>query len=72
MEPDRLEKGIRFGCGATMGLLLGFVIALKFLLVSLSAISIFVIVGAIGGGVLAVIYGDYFWRMLPDWLKWLI
>ncbi len=70
-EPDNLEKVIRFGCGALIGLAIGFLITLRFIL-SIELGFAAVISVALAGicGLLAVKHGDEFWYSLKDWLGW--
>jgi hypothetical protein len=65
-QPDRLEKGIRFGCG----FLLGSLVALGALLPLVSGRSIvaWCLVGGLLFGYLAMRFGDRFWERISRWL----
>ena len=58
---DRSERGIRFGCGLVVGLVLGFFFAIR-------AFSNFVLPAAVAAGLalglLSAVYGDRFWYAL--------
>ena len=70
-QPDKTEKAIRFGCGASFGFIFVFYLADVWLeLSSFFAWVIAAVLIAFIFGVLAVKYGDYFWGRLKDWLWW--
>jgi hypothetical protein len=71
-EPDNFEKGIRFGCGGLLGLVLGLYFATRHYLRSENIIiSIAIFAGTIlGCGFLAMIKGDQFWYSLKDRFWW--
>ncbi|OPY73021.1 MAG: hypothetical protein A4E64_02718 [Syntrophorhabdus sp. PtaU1.Bin058] len=69
MRPDRLEKGIRFGCGSLLGIGLGIIVFFRFFLGHLSWI-IPCLVGAVVCGFLAMRYGDNFWRKAIRYWYW--
>ena len=70
-EPDRTEKGIRFGCGFTFGLLVGFFTAARYIYQSVGWLATVTFAVAILCGFLAMQYGDEFWYSLKDWFWWL-
>lgn len=71
-EPDRQEKGTRFGCGALVGVPLGISLAMDWLRNdSMPAGVLVVIASAVLIGFLAMRYGDYFWeKILPRIVRW--
>jgi uncharacterized membrane protein len=63
---DRLEFGLRFGCGFLFAVV--FVLSLGLF----ESLGVFVVLSGILGlifGLLAAKYGDRFWRFLSDWLR---
>jgi hypothetical protein len=64
-EPDRLEKGVRFGCGTLFGLIIGFVWAIQSALDFAVSWILLPLALALVCGFLAAKYGDDFWH------KWL-
>ena len=64
--PDRLEKGIRFGCGfvfgcvVTLGAVASFIDELALVASCLAVPALF--------GYLAMKYGDRFWERISRWL----
>ncbi len=64
MEPDKSEKRIRFGCGFTFGLVVGFFGAARHIYSSAGGITAGAFVTAILFGWLAMKYGDRFWESL--------
>ena len=68
--PDRLEKGIRFGCG----FLLGVATAIGALLTTLwrlqSVVAACVLVGLLCG-YFAMRFGDRFWDFVLRWWPWI-
>ena len=68
LRPDPTEKKIRFGCGASLGLVIGVGAALT--LHGSTAIVLMILIPIILFGVLATKYGDRFWCWIKDWL-WL-
>ena len=70
-EPDKLEKVIRFGCGALIGLAIGLLIALRLIFsIELGIAAIISVALAVVCGLLAVKHGDEFWYSLKGWLGW--
>jgi len=72
--PDNFEKGVRFGCGFLFGGVLFFFILLQKLHGSLSDSAWPLVLGAaFAAGLLAMRYGDAFWRLLSkccEWFRW--
>jgi hypothetical protein len=66
-KPDKLEMGIRFGCGGLLGAAIGFSFIIE-LFPNRYAIFVFCIAGAMLCGLLAMRYGDRFWHIIKDWL----
>ncbi len=66
-EPDRLEKGIRFGCGGLLGAAIGFLFVIDWLPVSYGRVLAACGVGAVVCGMLATKHGDRFWHALRTW-----
>ena len=67
-EPDRFEKRLRFVCGFFFGIFIGFcVLAREVVEFSVSFWSAVAGIGIILG-LLAMRYGDAFWRSIADWL----
>jgi len=67
--PDRLEKGIRFGCGFPFGCVAG----VGVLLSSLSSgreIAAWLVVAGLICGYAAMQWGDWFWEHLRRWWWW--
>jgi len=71
--PDRQEKRIRFGCGFSFGLIIGFFVAVREFYSG--GVSVLVLLSLAAAGVcgwLAVKYGDEFWRgFLSKWWWWM-
>jgi hypothetical protein len=65
--PDKLEKGLRFGCGLIFGILAGILVALMWAGWS----GRFILGGGLIGGLLCAIcalrFGDRFWLALYRW-----
>jgi len=68
MEPDKSEKRIRFGCGFTFGLVIGFFSTARYIYDSAGGLAAGTFATAVLFGWLAMKYGDSFW---DDLLKWL-
>jgi hypothetical protein len=67
--PDRLEKGIRFGCG----FLFGCFVALGALLTSLLSahrVAAYCLVAGLFCGYAALKFGDSFWEHVRRWWVW--
>lgn len=69
---DRTEAGIRFGCGFIFGLMCGTATLVIGFATQDRAMIAFVVVVAVVCGLLAVRYGDLFWKRLSRWLWWWI
>jgi len=67
-NPDNFEKTLRFGCGGMVGVILGFSIVYHF--IGTKWWMIFILIGIVVCGSLAMKYGDRFWDSLGDWIKW--
>jgi hypothetical protein len=69
LSDERLDRTVRFGCGAALGFFVSFLGVLssgyEFLESFLIAIGI-----AIALGVLSAIFGDRFLERLINWLSW--
>ncbi len=61
-EPNRLEKGVRFGCGGLLGLCLGIYYAFHYHQGSLGGILSIILALILLCGILAARYGDQFWE----------
>jgi hypothetical protein len=68
MKPDKLEKSVRFGCGFTFGLFIGFISSVQWVADTWGGIAVIIFSTAIISGFLAVKYGDKFWYSIKDWL----
>ena len=72
-EPDRLEKGIRFGCGTMIGILIALKLTYRILIDHSGFLAATCII-ALVCGLLAVKYGDRFWdtviEFLNPWRHW--
>lgn len=66
---DRFERRLRFGCGSVVGAALGVVVAVQLVRPDWSAAVVIVPI-AIGCGLLAVRFGDPFWRIVVDCFRW--
>ena len=64
--PDRLEKGIRFGCGFTFGCFVGLGALLTSLWSAHSLIACIVLAGLLCGYA-AMRFGDTFWENVLRW-----
>lgn len=73
-EPDSTEKGLRFGCGALMGVVIGVGESLRYFPTEAYGFIGVVILTAIVCGLLAVRRGNRFWHGLADsvrgWGDW--
>lgn len=70
MKPDKTENTIRFGCGFTFGLVLGFVFAVQWMASTWGCFTAIAIASGIVCGLLAMKKGDAFWYSLKDKLWW--
>lgn len=68
--PDRLEKGIRFGCGFSFAFVLVAGGALGWAIDSGRHVLAVGIGAGIVCGLLAVRFGDAFWHRLASLLRW--
>ena len=69
-EPDPFEKRLRFGCGFLFGGLIAFIIALREFVAYTGLFWATIAAVAIISGILAVRYGDEFWRRVSDLFHW--
>ena len=72
-EPDRFEKGVRFGCGSLLGILIGLYWAIRSYdsdSWSLFWAGFFFVAATFGCGFLAMRYGDRFWDCLARLAGW--
>ncbi len=73
-KPDTMEKGIRLGCGAALGVVLGASTAWYYTdLESVTPFVLTVVAFAVVFALLALVWGDRFWRVLsnlPLWYWW--
>lgn len=70
MKPDKTENQIRFGCGFTFGMVLGFAFAVQWVADNWGSFVAIAVVFAIACGLLAMKYGDAFLHSLKDKLWW--
>lgn len=71
--PDNFEKGIRFGCGFLFGAVLAFFLVLRTFTAITNTGWPPVLATAFASGLLAMRYGDAFWRLLSkccEWFRW--
>jgi hypothetical protein len=71
--PDMPEKAIRIGCGAVVGLVVGFALAVGTVSYYANSHASFMIViglSAIACGILAWAFGDRFFQFLSKWIRW--
>ncbi|HWX03479.1 hypothetical protein [Collimonas sp.] len=61
------EKIMRFGCGALLGVFIALLIVFKFMLSNFGLIAAIAVVAIFVCGVLALKYGDEFWREVKNW-----
>jgi len=66
-EPDRIEKGIRFGCGGLLGAVIGFFFIIDLAPATYGTILVACAVGAVVCSVLAMKCGDRLWYGLRRW-----
>ena len=67
---DNLEKKIRFGCGFIFGLIVGGINLVYFFRDSGYGAVATVIILALVCALLALRYGDAFWRWIANWGFW--
>lgn len=70
-KPTPMEASSRFACGAAAGLFLGIVVSLSFFPWSLNWILSVTIVSTVACALLAVPYGEDFWRWMRNVLWFL-
>ena len=69
-EPDTFTKTVRAVCGALLGLLIGFEISEYFRPFGPAGSLAVYAVTVAGSAMLAVRYGDEFWREVADGFRW--
>lgn len=69
-DPDKTEKGIRFGCGFLVGLVFGGLGAARLFYESGNTIVAAALVFAVIFGLAAMQFGDRFWHSLKHWVWW--
>ena len=67
---DKAETSVRFGCGFVFGLMCGTGTLVFGLATRERAAVALVVVVAVVCGLLAVRYGDLFWKRLSGWFWW--
>jgi hypothetical protein len=68
--PDKLEKGIRLGCGGIFGLFIGAVAGFKMFPYGDWSILAVALTVAIAFSLAARCLGDRFWHAIGAWLQW--
>jgi hypothetical protein len=67
-EPDKFEKGVRFGCGSIFGFVLGLYLFLNLFVFENSIIAIIAVFTIVFiCGFLAMKKGDRFWYSIKSW-----
>ncbi|MCB9536774.1 MAG: hypothetical protein H6704_11030 [Myxococcales bacterium] len=69
-DPDSGAAGVRFGCGAVVGLAAGFASTVSFVELGPLGVTLLCLGTALVFGLLAMRRGDRFWERLRDWLWW--
>lgn len=69
-QPDAAEKVIRFGCGFLVGGPLAALALFKFDIWPTGDWLLVGLIGALAFGLLAIRYGDHFWRGLLETFRW--
>jgi len=67
---DREAVGIRFGCGALFGLVLGLGGVYELTSRSLAPVIVSALVVALVCGLFSARHGERFWSGLSGWLRW--
>ena len=70
VEPDRLGKSVRFGCGAIVGFFFGLLALLRGPGLDWPTCLAGAAVIAVVFGLLARYLGDDFWHSVFHWLRW--
>lgn len=68
--PDAAEKGIRFGCGAIFGLVVGFFTVVKITRMDPAMTIAILAIVSLSLGLFAMRYGDRFWEAVRSWWWW--
>jgi hypothetical protein len=69
-KPDRTTKGIRFGCGALLGLLLGLSLVIYLIELTTRITIVACLFFMVIFGLLSVRYGERFWEKISGILWW--
>jgi hypothetical protein len=69
-DPDAGAAGVRFGCGALVGLAAGFASTVSFVELGALGVALLCLGTAVVFGWLAMRRGDRFWERLRGWLWW--
>ena len=69
-KPDAFEKRLRFVCGFLFGGAISFLVIAQEVTDFTGVFWPSVAAAAIIFGILAMRYGDRFWRNIGDWLHW--
>ena len=68
--PDRLEKGLRLGCGAMVGVIALGPLAYYAWRPLSAGLWVGLGIGVAGFALLALRFGDAFWERLSSWWPW--
>ena len=69
--PDRLEKGIRFGCGFVFGCIIAFgELLTRAFAVGVHSAAVWSVIAGLFCGWAAVRFGDAFWRFMGRFGSW--
>lgn len=66
-SPDRMEKGLRFGCGALFGVFVGLSVLTRVTAETFGGLWTYLGVSMLICGLLAMRYGDEFFKSFSDW-----
>ena len=69
-NPDNLERNIRFGCGALLGIFVAILSATSIAYNSLGTFAAISFAFAFLFGLFAMAYGDRFWEYILKSLRW--
>lgn len=70
-RPDRMERGVRFGCGSLFGVVLGIGVAAQVVEPGWRA-ALIVVPAVLVCGLLAARWGDKFWDLVFDSFPWFV
>jgi hypothetical protein len=68
--PDALERKVRVGCGALLGLVVALLLLLQWAYLSMGAMVFILLVSVGTCAWLALRYGDEFWREMLKAIRW--